>query len=58
MITSIYYARLASMRLEHSVCRGSIMTTYIYFLIPFKWYEHPKIVCSSIISYWGIGDNK
>ena len=42
MITSIYYARLASMRLEHSVCRGSIMTTYIYFLIPFKWYEHPQ----------------
>ena len=24
----IYYAHLASMRFEHSVCRGSLMTTY------------------------------
>ena len=26
----IYYAHLASVRFEHSVCRGSLMTTYIY----------------------------
>ena len=25
----IYYAHLASVRFEHSVCRGSLMTTYI-----------------------------
>ena len=24
-----YYAHLASVRFEHSVCRGSLMTTYI-----------------------------
>ena len=24
------YAHLASVRFEHSVCRGSLMTTYIY----------------------------
>ena len=28
----IYYTRLASVRFEHSVCRGSIMTTYITLL--------------------------
>ena len=28
MITYIYYAHLASMRFGHSVCRGSLMTTY------------------------------
>ena len=27
---NIYYAHLASMRFEHSVCRGSLMTIYIY----------------------------
>ena len=27
MITYIYYAHLASVRFEHSVCRGSLMTT-------------------------------
>ena len=26
----MYYARLASVRFEHSVCHGSLMTTYIY----------------------------
>ena len=26
----IYYAHLVSVRFEHSVCRGSLMTTYIY----------------------------
>ena len=26
----IYYAHLASVRFEHSVCRGSLMTIYIY----------------------------
>ena len=30
MITYIYYAHLASVRFEHSVCRGSLMTAYIY----------------------------
>ena len=29
----IYYAHLASVRFEHSVCRGSLMTTYIYVYI-------------------------
>ena len=29
----IYYAHLASVRFEHSVCRGSLMTTYIYIYI-------------------------
>ena len=29
----IYYAHLASARFEHSVCRGSLMTTYIYIYI-------------------------
>ena len=33
MITYIYYAHLASVRFEHSVCRGSLMTTYIYIYI-------------------------
>ena len=28
----IYYAYLASVGFEHSVCRGSLMTTYIYIL--------------------------
>ena len=28
----IYYAHLASMRFEHSMCHGSLMTTYyVYF---------------------------
>ena len=26
----IYYAHLTSVRFEHSVCRGSLMTTYTY----------------------------
>ena len=26
----IYYAHLASVRFEHSVCRESLMTTYVY----------------------------
>ena len=29
----IYYAHLASVRFQHSVCRGSLMTTYIYIYI-------------------------
>ena len=29
----IYYAHLASVRFEHSVCRGSLMTYYIYIYI-------------------------
>ena len=29
----IYYAHLPSVRFEHSVCRGSLMTTYIYIYI-------------------------
>ena len=29
----IYYAHLASVRFEHSVCRGSLMTTNIYIYI-------------------------
>ena len=32
MITYIYYAHLASVRFEHSVCRGSLMTTYITYI--------------------------
>ena len=28
----IYYARLAFVRFEHSLCRGSPMTTYIYMM--------------------------
>ena len=28
----IYYAHLASVRFEHSVCHGSLMTTYITLL--------------------------
>ena len=28
-----YYAHLASVRFEHSVCCGPLMTTYIYFTI-------------------------
>ena len=27
------YAHLASVRFEHSVCHGSLMTTYIYIYI-------------------------
>ena len=27
------YTHLASVRFEHSVCRGSLMTTYIYIYI-------------------------
>ena len=39
----IYYAHLASVRFEHSVCRGSLMTTYniniyIYIFILFIIY--------------------
>ena len=33
MYMHIYYAHLASVRFEHSVCRGSLMTTYIYIYI-------------------------
>ena len=29
----IYYAHFASARFEHSLCRGSLMTTYIYIYI-------------------------
>ena len=29
MMYMIYYAHLASVRFEHSVCRGSLMTTYM-----------------------------
>ena len=29
VIARIYYAHLASMRFEHSVCRASFMATYI-----------------------------
>ena len=32
MIAHIYYDHLASVRLENSVCRGSLMTTYICIL--------------------------
>ena len=32
MITYIYYAHLASLRFEHFVCRGLLMTTYIMLL--------------------------
>ena len=28
----IYYAHLASVRFEHYVCRGSLLTTYIIFV--------------------------
>ena len=28
-----HYAHLASVKFEHSVCRGSLMTTYIYTYI-------------------------
>ena len=38
-----YYVRLASLRLEHSVCRGSLMTTYIMLLAWFA--EHSLIHC-------------
>ena len=33
----IYYAHLASVRLEHSVCRGSLMATCIYIYILQKY---------------------
>ena len=29
----VYYAHLASVKFEHSVCRGSLMTIYIYIYI-------------------------
>ena len=32
MITYIYYAHLASLRFEHFVCRGLLMTTYLMLL--------------------------
>ena len=38
----LYYAHLASVRFEHSVCRGSIMTTYIYTDIFLSFY--PEII--------------
>ena len=39
----IYYAHLASVRFEHSVCRGSLMTTYIYIYI--HTYTYPLHAC-------------
>ena len=36
MMTYIYYAHLASVRFEHSVCRESLMATYIYIYISKK----------------------
>ena len=45
MITYIYYAHLASVRFEHSVCRGSLMTTYIYIYI----YNNIIIIYNNII---------
>ena len=38
----IYYARLASVRFEHSVCRGSLMTTNIYIYIHIYIYKLNK----------------
>ena len=41
----IYYAHLASVRFEHAVCRGSLMTTYVTLLAYlvehslFDWYQ-------------------
>ena len=41
-----YYTHLASVRFEHSVCRGSLMVTYIMLLAWFigyslvHWYQH------------------
>ena len=39
MMTHICYAHLASVRFEHSVYRGSIMTTYILLFSGFKFYS-------------------
>ena len=32
MIVYIYYAHLASVRFEHSVCCGSLMPTFVIYL--------------------------
>ena len=39
IFTYIYYAHPASVRFEHSVCRGSLMTTYDHLYI----YTHTLI---------------
>ena len=39
MYMHIYYAHLASVRFEHSVCRGSLMTTYIHIYIYILFYK-------------------
>ena len=44
----IYYAHLASVRFQHSVCRGSLMATYIYiyiyiYICTYKYITYPYI---------------
>ena len=41
MIAYLYYAHLASVRFEHSVCCGSLMTTYITLL---AWHVEHSLV--------------
>ena len=55
MIASILYAHLASVRFEHSVCRRSLMTTYVFVhicaYICVHIYLHPRIyMCFFLIS--------
>ena len=68
MITHIYYAHLASVRFEHSVCRGSLMTTNIYIYIYIYMYMIVKkkkhffkyfgLMSSSVICKLNTLDNK
>ena len=52
MITYIYYAHLASVRYENSVCRGSLLiTTYICIYIYIYIYVY-------IYNFWRTWDNK
>ena len=48
MITYIYYAHLASVRFEHSVCRGSLMTTYDHYIYIYIFIFPSNILTSNI----------
>ena len=37
MITYIHYAHLVSVRFDHSVCRGSLMTTLYIYKVYTSW---------------------
>ena len=50
----INYAHLASVRSDHSVCRGSLMTTFIYIYIYIYIYEFIFVIIESKHIYYSL----